>query len=106
MENSAMASSSSNENQTSLFQTDEINLEKYTTAANPPKGRKVREPKLVDDAFVEELKRLNPNKDVEGETQKAKTWVIAHPPRKFTRAFLASWINRVAATKPERFSNF
>ena len=82
--------------QTILNSTDLVSIK--------PKSK--RKPKLVDDAFIEELKRLNPNKDVEGEAQKARTWVIAHPPRQFSRAFLANWINRATATQPERFSNF
>jgi hypothetical protein len=71
----------------------------------PPKTKSPRKPKLVDDNFIAELKRLNPNKDIDGEAQKARTWVIAHPPRTFSRAFLASWINRAEPAKPERFSN-
>jgi hypothetical protein len=64
-----------------------------------------RKPKLVDDAFINELIRLNPDKDVEREVQKAKTWILAKPNRQFTQQFLSGWINR---TKPEekRFANF
>jgi len=89
---SAIAPSNSNES-TDLFP---------TTIKAPQK----RKPKLVDDAFIAELKRLNPDKDVEREAQKAQTWILANPPRPFSRAFLANWINRSATTKPERFSNF
>jgi len=64
-----------------------------------------RKPKLADDAFINELIRLNPDKDVEREVQKAKTWILAKPNRQFTQQFLSGWINR---TKPEekRFANF
>ena len=74
--------------------------------AAPPRTKKSREPKLVDEKFIAELQRLNPDKDVEREAQKARTWILANPPRPFSRAFLANWINRSATTKPERFSNF
>jgi hypothetical protein len=121
-ENSAVASHSSvNQTQPNVFQTSlhEAHASGSATAelksadgkkttphcAAPPRTRKARKPKLVDDNFITELKRLNPNKDIDGEAQKARTWVIAHPPRTFSRAFLASWINRAEPAKPERFSN-
>jgi len=66
-----------------------------------------RKPKLVDDAFITELKRLNPDKDVDKEVQMARTWILAKPNRQFTQQFLSGWINRSKNTiKPERFSNF
>ena len=72
----------------------------------PPRTRKSREPKPVDEKFIAELQRLNPDKDVEAEAQKAKTWILAHPPRKFTITFFCNWVNRSTATrKPERFCN-
>jgi hypothetical protein len=75
--------------------------------AAPPRTRKARKPKLVDDAFITELKRLNPDKDVDKEAQMARTWILAKPDRQFTQQFLAGWINRSTNTiKPERFSNF
>jgi hypothetical protein len=66
-----------------------------------------RKPKLADDKFINELIRLNPDKDVEREVQKAKTWILAKPNRQFTQQFLSGWINRSKNTiKTERFSNF
>jgi hypothetical protein len=59
-----------------------------------PKPRKV---KLVDDSFISELKKLNPTKDVDAQVIAAKNWLLAHPPRQFTKSFFSSWINR---TKP------
>jgi hypothetical protein len=120
-ENSAMASHSSV--QPNLFQTSshEANASGSATAelksadgketaphcAAPPRTRKARKPKLVDDAFITELKRLNPDKDVDKEAQMARTWILAKPDRQFTQQFLAGWINRSTNTiKPERFSNF
>jgi len=88
---SATAPSNSNES-TDLFPTEN----------KPPQKRK---PKLVTDKFIAELQTLNPDKDVEAEAQKARTWILANPPRPFTQKFLAGWINR-STTKPERFSNF
>jgi hypothetical protein len=101
-ESSAMASHSSIP-KTDLFQTEEKSLKTQVTP-NPPKGRK---PKLVDDAFIEELKRLNPDKDVEKEAKDAQTWLLAHPERKYTRAFLTAWVIRSKNTiKPTRFADF
>jgi len=66
-----------------------------------------RKPKLVDDAFIAELKRLNPEKEVDKEVQMARTWILAKPERQFTQQFLSGWINRSKNTiTPERFSNF
>ena len=81
-------------------------LDKVSNEIKEKEKSEKRKPKLVDDAFITELKRLNPDKDVEREAQKARTWILANPPRPFSRAFLANWINRSATTKPERFSNF
>ena len=81
-------------------------LDKVSNEIKEKEKSEKRKPKLVDDAFIAELKRLNPDKDVEREAQKARTWILANPPRPFSRAFLANWINRAAATQPERFSNF
>ena len=81
-------------------------LDKVSNEIKEKEKSEKRKPKLVDDAFIAELKRLNPDKDVEREAQKARTWILANPPRPFSRAFLANWINRSATTKPERFSNF
>jgi len=81
-------------------------LDKVSNEIKEKEKSEKRKPKLVDDAFIAELKRLNPDKDVEREAQKARTWILANPPRPFSRTFLANWINRSATTKPERFSNF
>jgi hypothetical protein len=88
---SAIAPSNSNESN-DLFQTEN----------KPPQKKKI---KLVTDKIITELQTLNPDKDVEAETQKARTWILANPPRQLTQKFLAAWINR-STTKPERFSNF
>ena len=124
MESSAMASHSSEVvTQPNLFPTNpsEANasgsaIAKLNSAdgketaphcAAPPRNKKSREPKLVDEKFIAELQRLNPDKDVEAEAQKAKTWIAANPPRQFTQKFLANWVIRsTTTTKPERFSNF
>jgi hypothetical protein len=86
--------------------TNKERLDKVSNEMKEKEKSEKRKPKLVDDAFIAELKRLNPDKDVEREAQKARTWILANPPRPFSRAFLANWINRSATTKPERFSNF
>jgi len=65
-----------------------------TEPSSVPKKRK---PKLVDDSFISELKKLNPTKDVDAQVIAAKNWLLAHPPRQFTKQFFSSWINR---TKP------
>ena len=117
-ESSAVASHSSDElNQPNLFLTEITANAKasFATAqqndppieanATKPAARKKSPPKLVDEKFITELQTLNPDKDVRAEAQKAKTWILANPPRLFTPKFLAAWINR-STTKPERFSNF
>ena len=86
--------------------TNKERLDKVSNEIKEKEKSEKRKPKLVDDVFIAELKRLNPDKDVEREAQKARTWILANPPRPFSRAFLANWINRSATTKPERFSNF
>ena len=124
LESSAMASRSSEVvTQPNLFPTNqsEANASGSATAkltsANgttttppiappPPRTRKPREAKPVDDKFVAELQTLNPDKDVEAELQKARTWVLANPPRQLTQKFFAAWVIRSTATrKPERFCN-
>jgi hypothetical protein len=105
-ENSAMASSSTIDKTSNGFQTSEL-FNQQPTAANPPKGRKTRVPKPVDAEFLAELQKLNPEKDVEREAQNAQSWLLAHPERKYTRAFLTAWVIRSTNTiKPERFANF
>jgi len=59
---------------------------------------KKRKPKLVDDSFIAELKKLNPTKDVDAQVIAAKNWLLAHPPRQFTQPFFSSWINRTKST--------
>ena len=60
----------------------------------PPRTRKSREPKPVDEKFIAELQRLNPDKDVQREAKDAQTWVLSRPDRKYTRGFLAAWVIR------------
>jgi len=91
---SAIASSNSSDDKTSNgFQTSEL-FNQQPPAANPPKGRKTRVPKPVDAEFLAELQKLNPEKDVEREAQNAQSWLLAHPERKYTRAFLTAWVIR------------
>ncbi|MCJ7767163.1 hypothetical protein MUP79_02065 [Candidatus Bathyarchaeota archaeon] len=69
--------------------------------------KKERKQKPVDSTFLTELQKLNPEKDVEREAQNAQSWLLAHPDRKYTRAFLTAWVIRSKNTiKPERFANF
>lgn len=69
--------------------------------------KKERKQKPVDSTFLTELQKLNPEKDVEREAQNAQSWLLAHPERKYTRAFLTAWVIRSTNTiKPERFANF
>jgi len=69
--------------------------------------KKERKQKPVDSTFLTELQKLNPEKDVEREAQNAQSWLLAHPDRKYTRAFLTAWVIRSTNTiKPERFANF
>lgn len=115
-ESSAVASHSSDDlinlfpteitaNAKASFATAQQNDPPIEANAIKPAARKKSPPKLVDDKFIAELQRLNPDKDVEKEAQKARTWVLANPPRQLTQKFLAAWVIR-STTKPERFSNF
>ena len=122
-ESSAVASHSSVElNQPNLFPTNpsEANASGSATAklksadgketaphcAAPPRTRKSREPKPVDDKFIAELQRLNPDKNVEREAKDAQTWVLSRPDRKYTRGFLANWVIRSKnIINPDKFHN-
>lgn len=74
--------------------------------AAPPRTRKSREPKPVDEKFIAELQRLNPDKDVEREAKDAQTWLLSHPDRKYTRGFLVNWVIRSKnIINPEKFHN-
>ena len=80
--------------------------EKAPHCAAPPRNKKSREPKLVDEKFIAELQRLNPDKDVEREAKHAQTWLLTHPDRKYTRGFLAAWVIRSKNTiNPDKFHN-
>ena len=94
-ENSAMASSSTNgdDKTSNEFQTSEL-FNQQPPAANPPKGRKPRVPKPIDAEFLAELQKLNPDKDVEREAKHAQSWLLSHPERKYSRAFLSAWVIR------------
>jgi len=119
-ESSAVASHSST--QTNLFPTNpsEANASGSANAklksadgketaphcAAPPRTRKSREPKLVDEKFIAELQRLNPDKDVEREVKAAQTWLLSRPDRKYTRGFLANWVIRSKnIINPDKFHN-
>ena len=105
-ENSAMASSSTIDKTSNGFQTSKL-FNQQPAWHTPPKGRKPRVQKPVDSTFLTELQKLNPEKDVEREAQNAQSWLLAHPERKYTRAFLTAWVIRSKNTiKPERFANF
>jgi len=113
-ENSAMASSSttdelalSDDNQGATAQVGKANalfsIPPQTMKTDTLRGQrksppKPRQPKLVDDSFIAELKKLNPTKDVDAQVIAAKNWLLAHPPRQFTQPFFSSWINRTKAT--------
>jgi hypothetical protein len=91
---SATASSNSSDDKTSNeFQTSEL-FNQQPPAANPPKSRKTKVPKPVDAEFLAELQKLNPDKDVEREAKHAQSWLLSHPERKYSRAFLSAWVIR------------
>jgi len=72
----------------------------------PPRTRKSRESKPVDEKFIAELQRLNPDKDVEREVKAAQTWLLSRPDRKYTRGFLANWVIRSKnIINPDKFHN-
>jgi hypothetical protein len=72
----------------------------------PPRTRKSRESKPVDEKFIAELQRLNPDKDVEREIKAAQTWLLSRPDRKYTRGFLVNWVIRSKnIINPDKFHN-
>ena len=74
--------------------------------AAPPRNKKSREPKPVDEKFIAELQRLNPDKDVKREATAAQTWLLSRPDRKYTRGFLANWVIRSKnIIDPDKFHN-
>ena len=56
--------------------------------------KKERQQKPVDSTFLTELQKLNPDKDVEREAKHAQSWLLSHPERKYSRAFLSAWVIR------------
>ncbi len=118
-ESSAVALHSSVElNQPNLFPTENTAnaKESFATAQrnDPPTeanakttaARKKSPPKIVDEKFIAELQRLNPDKDVEREAKDAQTWLLSHPDRKYTRGFLANWVIRSKnIINPDKFHN-
>jgi hypothetical protein len=75
-------------------------------ALAPPRNKKSRESKPVDEKFIAELQRLNPDKDVEREIKAAQTWLLSRPDRKYTRGFLANWVIRSKnIINPDKFHN-
>jgi len=81
----------------SSIENEELFTMKVAESPSAPILKKPKRAKLVDDSFIAELKKLNPTKDVDAEVIAAKNWLLAHPPRQFTKPFFSSWINR---TKP------
>ena len=56
--------------------------------------KKEKQQKPVDAEFLAELQKLNPDKDVEREAKHAQSWLLSHPERKYSRAFLSAWVIR------------
>ena len=81
-----------------LFSTPPKTVKTDTLRGQRKSPPKPRQPKLVDDAFIAELKKLNPTKDVDAQVIAAKNWLLAHPPRQFTKPFFSAWINRTKET--------
>ena len=82
----------------SSIENEELFTMKVAESPSAPILKKPKRAKLVDDSFIAELKKLNPTKDVDAEVISAKNWLLAHPPRQFTKPFFSSWINRTKAT--------
>ena len=82
----------------SSIENEELFTMKVAESPSAPILKKPKRAKLVDDSFIAELKKLNPTKDVDAQVIAAKNWLLAHPPRQFTKPFFSSWINRTKAT--------
>lgn len=76
----------------------------HTNASDTVTGTKClktgrRSAKLTDDEFVAELK-INPayaHINFEAELGKMQAWLLAHPRRQLTRAFMVNWLNKEPA---------
>jgi hypothetical protein len=80
------------------------NKERLGKVSNEIKEKK--KPKLVDDAFIAQLKEANPRVDFDTELRKMDNWLLAHPNRQKTRPFVTNWINRVVDKLPEKETRF
>jgi hypothetical protein len=80
------------------------NKERLGKVSNEIKEKK--KPKLVDDAFIAQLKEANPRVDFDTELRKMNNWLLAHPNRQKTRPFVTNWINRVVDKLPEKETRF
>jgi hypothetical protein len=80
------------------------NKERLGKVSNEIKEK--RKPKLADDAFITQLKEANPRIDMDTELRKMNNWLLSHPNRQKTRAFVTNWINRVVDKLPEKETRF
>jgi hypothetical protein len=55
-----------------------------------------------NDEFIARLKGIHPNIDIDTELRKMDAWLLSHPKRQKTRAFITTWINRCATPKPPK----
>jgi hypothetical protein len=77
--------------------TTEVTTEGTTeVSANGSKNRRVQQEVTSD--FIAQQQIHFPHLDVEQEARKARAWISARPPRRFTRRFFVEWLKR--AKKP------
>jgi uncharacterized protein YdaU (DUF1376 family) len=59
-----------------------------------PSDKPKRETKIVDEAWIADIKRHYPTTDVDEELRKMDAWIALHPGRRKTRKFIIGWLNR------------
>lgn len=52
-----------------------------------------------DDEFIEKLKQIHGNIDVDKQLRKMDAWLLANPDREKSRAFITNWLNRCTEFK-------
>jgi hypothetical protein len=63
--------------------------------ANIKDKRIVKEKRLTDDQFIEELKKNYDYINYENEMKRIDGWLLTHPERKKTRRFIVNWFNKI-----------
>jgi len=86
--------------ETSALASGSLRNRSETSPQNKSREKKQRQPKLADQAFLDNLRANNPRVDFDTELRKMDNWLLAHPGRQRTKPFVTNWINRVVDKLP------